>query len=116
MDPNYAACTLDCTKCEAYIATQANDQQAKESILAKWRVAFNVPDMPVEAVTCDGCMTGERHGGYCLDCGVRKCALERGLPTCAHCPDYACDTISAFFKMAPDLKAQIEAMRKEVFS
>ncbi len=115
MDPNYAACGLNCTKCEAYIATQANDQAAKESIAAKWRVAFNVPDMPVEAATCDGCMTGERHGGYCLDCAVRKCAIARGLPTCAHCPDYTCDTIQVFIKQAPEVQIQLDELRKTVF-
>ncbi len=112
MEPIYAACGLDCALCDAYQATQANDQQAKERILAKWRVDFHVPDMPIEAVTCDGCMTGERHGGYCLDCGVRKCAVERGLPTCAHCPDYACEIIQGFFKMAPQVQTTLDAMRK----
>ncbi len=111
-----APCGGDCTKCEAYIATQANDQAAQEALVARWRVMFNVPDMPIEAVTCDGCLTGERHGGYCLDCQVRKCVIARGIPTCAHCPDYACEIIQGFFKNAPEAQAKLDDLRKAVFS
>ena len=37
--------------------------------------------------TCQGC----REGGCLLgDCGVRACALERGVSFCGLCPDFPC--------------------------
>ncbi len=111
MEPMYAACGLDCRQCEAYIATQSNDLAAKEAVLAKWRVELNMPDMPLEVTTCDGCMEGTRHGGYCNECALRKCALERGLPTCAHCPDYTCDPLEGFIKNFPQIRTGLDAIR-----
>lgn len=108
------ACGLDCSECEAYKLTQASDTAGMHALLAKWRVEFNSPDMPLEAVICDGCMVGERHGGYCSECGVRKCAVERGLASCAHCPDYGCETLTAFWQMAPSAKANLEALRAQL--
>lgn len=112
MSPMYAACGLDCSQCEAYKMTQANDMEALEAIAAKWRVEYNSPNITVAAAICDGCITGERHGGYCSECGIRKCAVERNLPTCAHCPDYACEQLQGFFNMAPQVKANLEAIRQ----
>ncbi|HEY5158429.1 MAG TPA: DUF3795 domain-containing protein, partial [Anaerolineales bacterium] len=75
----YAACGLDCSKCDAYVATQANDQAALVQIAAKWRVEYNAPTISAENILCDGCMAGGRTIGHCAECGIRLCALERGL-------------------------------------
>lgn len=109
-----AACGLDCSQCEAYKVTQANDVDAMEKLVAQWRVEYNAPDMTIQSVICDGCMVGERHGGYCGECGVRKCAVERGLANCAYCADYACDTLKGFWEMAPQAKVNLEALHAQL--
>ncbi len=71
-----ACCGVTCTDCVAYKATQANDQEALERVLAHWRADFNVPHITVEDTVCDGCLTaGGRLSGYCAHfCQVRPCA------------------------------------------
>ncbi len=108
-----AACGLDCSKCDAYIATQANDQAALEQIAAKWRVDYNAPDIAANNILCDGCMTGGRTIGHCAVCKIRLCAVERGFETCADCPDYACEPLTEFFKMLPPTaKATLDSLHK----
>lgn len=106
-----AACGLDCSQCEAYKITLANDRAAMEDLVVKWRAEYNSPEMTVESVICDGCMVGERHGGYCAECGVRRCALARGVANCAYCPDYGCETVQKFWQMAPQAKVNLDAQR-----
>ena len=112
MNALIAACGLDCGKCEAYTATQAKDQAALLEILFRWRMDYNAPDMPPEAVVCEGCIIGERHGGYCAECQVRSCCLERGLANCAYCPDFGCDKLQVFFQGAPEVRTNLEAIRQ----
>lgn len=107
-----AACGIDCSKCEAYIATQANDAAALEQIAAKWRVEYNAPGITAANILCDGCMTGGRTIGHCAECKIRLCAVERGLENCAACPDYACAELNAFFKMVPQAQANLDSLRK----
>jgi hypothetical protein len=106
-----AACGLDCSKCDAYIATQANDPAALEQIAAKWRVEYNAPAIAAENILCDGCMAGGRVIGHCAECKIRLCALERGFTTCAECQDYACQQLADFFKMVPQAKLNLDALR-----
>jgi len=108
-----AFCGLDCSKCEAYLATQANDDVAKEQIAAKWRVEFNAPDITLAQVTCDGCVTlNGRIGGYCALCPIRACGTTRQVTNCAYCADYAaCDKLADFFKMAPAAKLTLDEIR-----
>jgi hypothetical protein len=107
-----AYCGLDCATCEAYQATQADDAAWKERIAAQWRVEYNNPNFNIMTVTCDGCTsTSGRLGGYCPACPVRACAIEHGVENCALCPDYDCETIRAFFQVAPQLKDTLDALR-----
>jgi hypothetical protein len=116
MNQLIAACGLDCSQCEAYKVTLANDTEAMEKLVAQWRVEYNAPDMTIASVICDGCMVGERHGGYCGECPVRKCAVEHGVANCAYCSDYACEKLQGFWQMAPQAKANLEAVYAQLHS
>lgn len=108
-----APCGLDCAQCDAYKLTQSNDQAGLESLLAKWRVEYNAPDMTIAAVTCDGCLAESgRVGGYCSACQVRACAVEHSFTTCAECDQYVCEKLENFFKMAPQAKANLDVLRQ----
>jgi hypothetical protein len=111
-----AYCGLNCEKCEAYIATQAGDEDAKERIAEKWRVAYNSPEITAANATCDGCAAAAgRVGGYGLQCPMRACARAKAIPTCAHCDSYAsCPTLAGFLGSAPSLKDGLEAIRKSL--
>ncbi len=109
-----AFCGIDCGECQAYKATQANDRDWMERILAEWRVQYSSPDMNINAVICDGCTSSGRHGGYCPECPIRACAVERNVVNCAHCADYACENLNGFFAMAPQAKEGLEAIRNSL--
>jgi len=105
------ACGLDCARCDAYIATQANDLVALAAVVEKWTVEYNAPGLTVDNVQCDGCMEEGRKIGHCGECQYRLCALERGLANCAACSDYACEKLQGFLAAVPQAKANLEAIR-----
>ncbi len=113
MDKIIAYCGLNCTECPAYVATQAKDQKALDKIVEQWRTEYHAPNITVESVMCDGCLTGSRKCAHCFECEVRACGIERGVVNCAACPDYACAKLEAFFKMAPHARKNLEDIRKQ---
>jgi len=116
MDRIIAYCGLDCSGCEAYQATQANDEAAKERIAAKWRVEYNSPETTVATVTCDGCVTKTgRVGGYGPFCPIRSCGAGRAVANCGHCADYAsCEKLNGFLANVPPARANLEAIRQNL--
>jgi hypothetical protein len=116
MEPIIAVCGLDCAECEGRIATQAGDEAAKERVAAKWREAFDSPEIDAAYVTCDGCLAFDGHlGGHCYECEIRACGIGRDLPNCAHCADYdTCDKLAGFFGMVPHVKPTLDAIREQL--
>ena len=114
MNAIIAFCGLNCSACEAYLVTQADDTAGKERLVAKWRVEFNAPNMSIADVTCDGCTSATgRLGGYCGICPIRACSLERKVANCAYCAEYdACDKLAGFFKGAPAAQATLDEIRR----
>ena len=112
MDKIVAYCGLVCTDCPAYIATQADDRPALEQVAARWREEYHAPDITVESVICDGCLSSDgRHCSHCFECEVRACGLARGVINCAHCADYACDKLDGFFGFVPDARVTLDEIR-----
>jgi len=107
-----AACGLDCAQCDAYKATQANDEAALEALAKKWRIEYNSPNIKAENILCDGCLGEGRTIGYCQECKIRACAFERGLENCAACPEYSCEKLTDFHQIAAPAKANLEALRR----
>jgi hypothetical protein len=108
-----AYCGLVCSECEAYLATQADDRAALEQVAAKWREQFDLPEITADSILCDGCpgTNGGRRSGYCDTCQLRACALERGVATCAHCADYACEKLEGFFAHAAGARVVLDGIR-----
>jgi hypothetical protein len=112
MDKMIAYCGLICTECEAYLATQSGDMAALERMATKAREEYGATTATAESVMCDGCLsTTGRLTGYCYECAVRACAMDRGMTNCAHCPEYACDKIESFFGMAPQARTSLDGIR-----
>lgn len=104
-------CGLDCGKCEAYIATQANDRAALQAVAEKWAKEYGAT-FAVDTLYCDGCtnLTG-RHVGHCGECDIRACGLEHQVENCAHCAEYPCAKTERFAAMVPEAKATLDAIR-----
>ncbi len=106
-----AYCGSICTECPAYIATQKNDRAGLVKTAEEWSAMFNIP-IAADDCICDGCLGAGRMIPHCRECKVRACAIEHGVPTCAHCSQYNCDTLTAFLAQSPEAKASLEAIRR----
>jgi hypothetical protein len=112
MDTIIAYCGLVCSDCPAYVATQANDHAALERVAAEWREEYNAPNITVESVLCDGCLTDDGYKcSHCAECEIRACGQARGVANCAHCADYGCDKLQGFFSFVPDARTRLDAIR-----
>ena len=116
MNPMIAVCGLNCAECEAYLATQADDQAAKERVAAKWRQEYNAPGITVDYVTCDGCLTvGGRKGGHCAECNIRACGVAHQVLNCAHCSEYnSCEKIAGFLNFVPRARINLDGIRRQL--
>jgi hypothetical protein len=115
MENFIAVCGLDCAVCEAYLATQAKDEAAKEKVAAKWRTEYGNPKADAAYVTCDGCLAPSgRLSGHCLECEPRLCAVGRGLANCGLCPEYGCQKISGLLAYIPDAKARLDEIHSQM--
>ena len=109
MDRMIAYCGIVCTGCPGFIATQANDAAELERLAEHSRQEFNRPEITVAWVTCDGCLANSpRLCAYCAECGIRRCGKERGVENCALCPEYACEKLQSFFKLAPQAQTVLD--------
>lgn len=106
MDELVGCCGLICSKCQVYEATQNQDRELRSAVYQRhidWGHGDRFRELygreyKVEDVVCDGCPTQSPHAfWYIENCPMRKCALGRGYPNCAHCPDYPCDALQEFF-------------------
>lgn len=112
MEKMIAYCGIDCGACEAYLATQADDEAAKLTLLEKWRAEYDSPNMTLVDVTCDGCTSDGRLGGYCPECPVHACGRDKGVENCAYCAEYeGCQTLQAFIGGIPEALNNLEAIR-----
>lgn len=107
-----AYCGLVCTDCPAYVATQAGDLVALERVAAQWREEFSAPDITIESVRCDGCLTDRGYKcGHCYECRIRACGMERAVLNCGHCDDYACDELQEFFGFVSEARTLLDSVR-----
>ncbi len=97
-----AYCCLECEKCDVYIATQNNDDKLRVKVAKEWK-------MKAEELYCDGCKSDRTP----FNRDAKKCAVNRNLPTCAHCDDFpSCD--KEIWTKWPQLKEKVQAMRNRL--
>lgn len=110
---NIAICGLDCSVCPAYIVHQTGDAALREKTAEEWKKQYGAEITP-EMVDCAGCTVLEGpHIGYCFECEIRKCGLEKNVANCALCALYPCALISPFIEKVPAAKANLEKIRAE---
>jgi hypothetical protein len=109
-----AFCGLICSECGAYIATQNDDDEKRAEVAKLWSQQFNTDLKPAD-INCDGCTSdSDRLIGHCRVCEIRKCGKHKGVRNCAHCYEYACQTLNGFFKMVPDAKKHLDEIRSQL--
>jgi hypothetical protein len=104
-----AYCCLDCSACDLFIATRDNNEKLKAEVIQKWHVKTD-ENFKLEDLVCLGCKS-ENPAFFCADCTVKKCAIQKGLPTCAHCDNLdSCD----LWKNNPGLKEKAKKTQAEL--
>ncbi len=113
MSEMIACCGLVCSSCSTFLATQNDDDEARKKTAAYYAETFGLSFQP-EEINCDGCLSeGGRLLGYCGACGIRKCCREKGLVNCAECEE-PCQTLAKFHNVAPDAKACLDGLKREM--
>ena len=107
-----APCGLLCNNCEAYIATQANDQKAIDELATKWSKLFGAEILP-EHIPCDGCTSDGKKSFYCGHiCEIKKCLDTRELENCGLCADFACSKLAPIYEHEPEAKSRLEGVNQ----
>lgn len=105
-------CGIACAECGAHLATKNNDEALRRKTAEEWSKIYGV-DIKPEAIDCVGCTTTTgKHFHHFTVCEIRACGQAKKVTNCGRCPDYACETINGFFKMAPAAKAVLDAEHK----
>lgn len=102
MNKMIAYCGLDCEKCDAYLATVNDDEELREKTAKLWAELNNAPILP-EHINCQGCRVEGAKTVFCESmCGIRQCALKKGVDTCGVCSDLeSCSVVGAILENNP---------------
>ncbi len=110
MDRIVACCGLECSKCDAYVATVNNDDELRKRTAESWSNMFN-SDIRTKDINCLGCGSNVLFS-HCHECDIRKCNNDRSQENCSKCADYGCSRIDGFFKMVPEAKKILDSLRE----
>ncbi len=112
MEKMIAYCGLDCSQCEAYIATVRNDDAMREKTAKLW-TELNGVDITPEMINCEGCRMDGKKTPYCEAlCPIRKCASGRGVVTCGECAEFnTCENVGMIIKNNPDALKNLQTVR-----
>ena len=108
MKNRIAYCGLDCGKCSAYLATVNDDQALREETARLWS-EWNQAQILPEHINCEGCREDGAKTVYCESlCGIRQCAMKRGVTTCGDCPEMdSCPQVGAILANNPDARKNL---------
>ncbi len=119
MDRLISYCGLVCRTCPIYLATREENTDEKTRMRAYiarvCRERYGMTSELEDITDCDGCRTeGGRLFTGSRSCAIRKCAREKGLENCAHCPEYICGKLEAFFVKDPQAKIRLDEARSSI--
>ncbi len=94
MEGTISFCGYRCELCLAYKDNITCDDDRKK-VSDGWFKHYGFR-IPAEEIYCDGCLADDSSNPRRIDseCKVRPCAMERGLPNCAHCDNFICEKLS----------------------
>lgn len=105
-----AYCGLDCSKCDAYLATRENNDTKRQETAQKWSQMYKHDIKPTQ-INCDGCKSIGTKFFHCGNCEIRQCGTSKGVAHCAACENYICDTLAGFIKLAPGAGLALERLK-----
>jgi len=107
-----SCCGLNCTDCEARIATITNNNELRIKTAELWSKQYHAADITPEMINCTGCREPGVKLRHCEECLIRKCADSKGYITCASCSSLEnCDMLTPIHKHVPDALANLKTLR-----
>ena len=105
MKNRIAYCGLDCERCDAYLATIHDDQALREKTAKLWSELNQATILP-EHIHCLGCREDGVKTIFCQClCGIRQCALKKGVKTCGDCESLeTCQTVGEILAGNPEAR------------
>jgi hypothetical protein len=99
-------CGLDCSQCEAMIATKTNDDSLRARVAVEWNARYastNVDRRPLVPtdINCEGCLSRGIIYRHCRTCGARACGIRHTVKNCGECAEYPCRRIEALHQRIP---------------
>ena len=110
MNRMIACCGIDCSTCEARIATQKNDDAMRAEVARRWCEMNHTDQITPQSINCDGCRADGIKFYFCSHlCQIRRCVQEKGFETCGDCPEKeSCPKVGAIWQYNPDAKKNLE--------
>jgi hypothetical protein len=109
-----AYCGIVCSDCPVFMVTQKNDDNGRKRVAEMLTKQYGEESKP-EDINCDGCVgDSPRIYEWCNFCEIRKCAREKGVETCGHCPEYPCESLLRFFSKSTKDKEIWDEIRREL--
>jgi hypothetical protein len=103
MEKLISCCGLNCTNCDARVATISNDDELRKATAEKWGTAHNAPDLTYVMINCTGCREEGVKFSHCGVCEIRNCVNAKGYNTCGDCMDMeTCVIVSGVHKYVPE--------------
>lgn len=108
MDKMIGYCGLDCTKCDAYLATIHNDDALRERTAKKWAELNNAP-ITADMINCMGCRMDGVKTPFCdFMCEIKQCAKKKEVETCRDCEKKnECKTLESITNYSQEAKDNI---------
>ena len=107
-----SCCGLDCSTCDARIATMANDNELRAKTAEKWRVQHNSAEIMPEMINCTGCREEGVKFNYCNFCEIRTCAKSKNYSTCADCSQLeSCSILGNVLQYVPSALDNLKSLR-----
>ncbi len=105
----FSKCGARCGRCPAYRENVRTDED-RQRCSDGWHRYLGFRLKP-ERCYCDGCQTPDDQNPTLVlgraGCQIRRCAVQNGFLTCAHCSAYPCDAVAAQFDLEPDSREEI---------
>lgn len=105
-----AYCGLNCSLCDAFVATRDNDDARRKATAEKWSQMYRAAIAQGE-INCDGCKSNGIRFFHCQACEIRQCCISKKVEHCAACENYICDTLAAFIKLSCEAGKALAQLR-----
>lgn len=107
-------CGINCDECTAYKGTVTGDISLLEKAAGSyWGGAYSAKDW-----VCLGCQPADQPilAKFCAECKIRKCAVGRGIQSCAACAEFEnCSQLHDFIKGESETLVQMMTWLRERF-